>query len=381
MTTLRRRHPRPYLIKLGAWREETGAATMIMTLILLLVSTLIILFAANVTILQNQAATNLSRSNQAFEAAQAGLEYGINYLNKKSATILANPSNGYLQPYSDIYTTNVMQANNSKFTVTYSNPIANNYQVIKITSTGTNDDGTATDTISQIVKFGSMLLNAPTIPLGSKGNIALANSSQIVNNYLNKTILSASNVTLSGWATTVIDSGVSSTPGNIASDITQNNAVINNISPTDLFSSYFGLSQTLFKNNVANYFSSNVDRNYNSVLQGLAGTSIWIEQTGGTANINGILTVGSTTSPVIMIINGNNNFSGFVVIYGFVYINGNNTTSAGASVLIVGGLATTGNISGPGSLQVFYSPTVLNTLQNQSGMQYYAKIPGSWKDF
>jgi hypothetical protein len=69
------------------------------------------------------------------------------------------------------------------------------------------------------------------------------------------------------------------------------------------------------------------------------------------------------------------------LIFGFVYLNGTTNFASDAYVAIVGGLATTGTVSGPGTLQVYYSPSVLSTLQNQTGMHYYAKIPGSWRDF
>lgn len=359
-----------------------GAATLLMSLILIMVSTIVIIFAANYGLLADKAITNITRSNQAFEAAQAGLEFGINYLNKRSSTILSSTSNGYINSYSDSSTSNVTLANNSKYTITYSNPVAYNYTIIKITSTGTSDDGTATKTVSQLVKFGSMLLNAPTKPLFAKGSVAMGSGSQVENDYSNYTIDSASTVTLSGTASTVLASGISSTAGNLRSDITQNNATLGALSSADYFVSYFGLPDSMIKSSVGNYYSNTTDTSYRTQVSGKTGTSIWIDQSSGTsAIINGFVVVGSSSDPVLMIINGNNIFTGFVLIYGFVYVNGTNTIASGANVQIIGGLSSTGSISGPGAFQVYYSPSVLSNLQSQSSMRYYAKIPGSWKDF
>src|SRR3990167_4614051 len=148
---------RAFIAKLVMPGDQSGATTLIMTLVLLMLSTLIILFAAQYGRLQDKAISNINRSHQAFEAAQAGLEYGVNYLNKFSTAILANPVSGYIPAYSDSNTNNVALANNSRYTITYSNPVAFNYKLIKISSTGTSDDGTSTRTVSQLVKFGSML--------------------------------------------------------------------------------------------------------------------------------------------------------------------------------------------------------------------------------
>lgn len=377
-----RSHIKKALARLFSHGEKSGAATLVMTVVLMMLSTLIILFAAEYGALQDKALSNVTRNNQAFEAAQAGLEYGINYLNKNSSTILANPVNGYIPSYSDSHTANVSLPNNSSFTITYSNPVANNYTLIKISSTGTSDDGSSTHTVSQLVKFGSMLLNKPSEPLDIKGSATFTGNSQISNSSGNTTIKSGSTVTLTGSATTAPSSGPGSSPGNIGSDIIQNNSTLSNMSASDLFSTYFGLSQSLVKSSIGNYYSNSTDTNYRSLISGKSGTSIWIDQTSGTATIGGsAVVIGSSSSPVLLVINGTNTFSGFVLIYGFVYINGNNTIASSSSISIIGGVASTGTIGGSGTIQIYYSPSVLSNLQSQSGMQYYAKVPGSWKDF
>lgn len=358
-----------------------GAATLVMALMLVFVSTIIIIFAANFGLMQDKVITNITRNNQAFEAAQAGLEYGVNYLNKRSATILFNPVSGYIQPYSDSNTSNVTLSNNSKYTITYSNPTAYNYKTIKISSTGISDDDTSTRTVSQLVQFGSTLLNIPTKPLFSKGSVSLAASSQIQNDYNNYTIDSASSVSLTDSSQTILNSGTSSTPALLKSDVTENNSILNDMSSADFFSSYFGLSDSLVKSSVGFYYENSTDTNYRTMLSGKTATSIWIDQTAGLATINGFSFIGSSSDPVLLIVNGNNVFTGFVIIYGFLFVNGTITTASGANINIIGGVSSTGDISGPGTFQVYYSPTVLNNLQTQRGMQYYAKIPGSWKDF
>lgn len=169
--------------------RERGAATLIITVILLLVSTLIIIFAANFSRMQERSIDNMVANNQAFAAAEAGLEFGIVYLSQNSVTILANPVSGFIAPYSNASTTDITLANNSKFTVVYTNPIANNYDLVLITSTGVSANNASTRVVSQRVQFGSILVSPSTTPLVVQGNLTLSGDSNITNTANNNTIL------------------------------------------------------------------------------------------------------------------------------------------------------------------------------------------------
>lgn len=360
---------------------QKGAAVLVFALIMVTISTLVILFAGSFGMMQTKSTANMTRSTQAFEAAQAGLEYAINYLNQNNGTILASPVSGYIPAYSDSNTTNVTLANNAKYTFTYSNPTAYDYTTILITSVGTSDDDSATRTVSQLVQFGSLLVNVPSIPLIGQGQISLSGNSEIINTHSSQTVTSGSTVGLSGSASTILNSGVSSTAGSIQSDIIQNDAGISSLSSSDFFGSFFGMAPDLLKGSVANYYSNSSNTNYQGTLAGMTGTSIWIDQTGGTASLNGNATIGTAANPVLLIVNGDLTVSGNVTIYGYVFILGNATTDFTGNLTIVGSVGTTGNLNATGSIQVVYSPTTLDNLQNNSSMRYYAKIPGSWKDY
>lgn len=362
-------------------KSGKGAATLVFTLVLITLTSLIIIFAANYAILGSKSSTNINRNAQAFEAAVAGMEFGINYLNQNNSAILASPSGGYIQPFSNSSTTNVTLANNSKYSITYTNPTANDYTIINITSVGTSDDDSATHTVSQLVKYGSTLLNAPLNPLIAKSNVSLSGNSQIINTYNTSTIVSGGSTAINGSASTVLNSGTSSTAGNIQSDIQGNTLALSGMTNDDFFATNFGVAPSSVKSSAIHYFENSTNTNYQSSLDGLSGTSIWIEQTGGEASLNGSVTIGSPSDPVLLIINGDVNFSGNVTIYGFVFIYGSSETDLTGNVTIVGGIATTGALDATGSIQVVYSPSVLSNLQNQSSMRYYAKIPGSWRDF
>lgn len=363
-------------------KKHQGAATLIITVILLLLSTLIMFFAANYGILQEKSIANVNRHYQAFEAADAGLEFGINYLQKNWATILAGPVSGFITPYSDASTTNITLTNGSKFSVVYTNPTANNYNIIKITSTGVSSDGTSTYVVSQLVRDGSILFSPATVPLVTQGDLNVAGNSEIKNTFNSSTIMSGGAVAFSGSSQTTLTSGKSSSSSSIKSDVQANNTALSNLSLTDFFATYFGSTSTQIQNKMAHTYSNSGSTNYSSTLNGMTGTTIWIDQTGGTATINGSTTIGSAANPVLLIVNGNLALSGNLTIYGYIFTFGTNTIdSITGNVNITGALVTAGELNITGSTVLSYNPSVITNLQNLPATKYYAKVPGSWRDF
>lgn len=362
--------------------KAQGAAALIMTVILIVISTLIMIFAANFGMMQEKTTANVNRNNEAYEAAEAGLEFGINYLKVNETTILAGPVAGFIPPYSDSNTTNVTLANGSQFSVVYTNPVANDLTLIQITSTGRNSEGSSTRVVSQLVKYGSVLFSPANSPIVSQGQVSMTGNANITNTEFDTTIQSASSVSLSGSAQTILNSGVSSTSTAQASDIQSNNTSLGNMTQSDFFATYFGDTSAAVKNKMQHVYTNNTNTNYSSQLNGMNGTSIWIDQTGGTATINGNTTIGTAENPVLLIVNGSLSVSGNLTIYGYIFVFGENIIdSFSGNVSIHGAIASTVNLSMSGNIEVTYNSSVINNLQGLSSMRYYAKVPGSWKDF
>lgn len=364
-------------------KKNRGAATLITTVILLVTGTLIVIFAANQGRLLDNITANQIRNSQAIQAAQAGLEFGINYLQVNSATILANPVGGYIPAYSSTSTQNVSLTNGSSFSISYTNPVASNYNLINISSTGKSADGTAQRTLQQRVQFGSILSQPPTLPIVTKGSLAMSGNAVITNTSNTSTIESGGGVTFNGNSQTVLSSGTSSNSSSTKSDVQQNVSSINNMSQSDFFATYFGNQSSVVQSNMAHVYTNSTNTNYSSTLNGMNGTSIWINQTGGTASISGSTTIGTSASPVLLIINGSANISGNVVINGFVFIIGpaTATTDISGNVAITGGIVSTDNFNISGNTSIAYNPNVISALQKTSALSYFAKVPGSWKDF
>lgn len=361
-------------------QKVRGVATLLITLILLLTLTLIVLFAGQFSFFQEKMIANQYKNNQAFQAAEAGLEFAIPYLQLNSTVILANKVNGFLTAYADANTQNVTLANGSKYTIVYSNPTANNYDVLKITVTGVSEDNTATRTVSQYVMRGSILANVPTHPLMIQGNVSMIGNSNIINTVTSKTIQSGSTVNIQGSSQTTVQTGVGSTPGNIRSDVVQNDNSLSTMSPSDFFAKFFGMNGDTVKKNAAFTYTNSQDTNYGDLLAGKLASIIWIDQTGGTAKITGNVEIGSPSKPVVMIVNGNLDLAGSVKIYGFVYqMGGTTATDITGTIDIIGGFATSGSMNMAGNTTLNYNTGIFSNIQNT--LTYYAKVPGTWKDF
>lgn len=363
--------------------RHDGGATFLTAIILLVVSTMIVIFAADIGNLKTKAVANQERAKQAYSAAAAGMEYGIVYLNTNYTTITASPSSGYIN-YTTGAITNVTLANGARYSITYTNPVANNYDLIRITSAGSSSDGLATRTIRQVVRSRSIVTDYGNNPLLTKGNVSLSGSTEIENHETSETIQSGGTTTISGSALTDVGGGGGSSAGSIGPDITQNDTTLSGMSNSDLFKSYFGTTDmTTVKAMATNSYSNSSNTNYSSTLNGMTGKFIWIDQTGGTtATINGSTTIGSSSNPVLMVINGNFSVSGNVTIYGFIYIIGSSgIDSITGNVNIIGGMVSTGNITMTGSTHLTYDTTVLNNMQTNTSRSSFAKVPGSWVDF
>lgn len=67
--------------------KQQGFAILAMAIMLLMVITIVAIYSSKVVVREHQLDRNVYRSGQAFEAAQAGLDYALVYLNKHKDSI------------------------------------------------------------------------------------------------------------------------------------------------------------------------------------------------------------------------------------------------------------------------------------------------------
>lgn len=334
-------------------KGQKGAAILIITVILLTVALLGMVYLASEGVFQQKTAANQTANTQAFEAAEAGVEFGLLYLNANTSTILASASGGYINyGPGDSNITNITLTNNSKYSIVYTNPTQNNYNILTITSSGVGPDGASTRAVrEQVIRSTSSLSTATTI-----GNI----SSKGVGG--NITGISA------------ISSGGTADPAAVASGtITSNDSTLSSMTGDQLFMSIFGVSKATMQSQ-STYYSNGSHVPWAS----LSGIN-WINSN---VTLASNTTSGSVASPIVLIINGNLTMagSGTPTINGIVYVIG--TASLAGTSVINGLLFSEGGINFFGTSNLDFNSTIANNLLGSGSIIVsYLGIPGSWKDY
>jgi len=213
----------------------------------------------------------------------------------------------------------------------------------------------------------------PAVVVG--GNLSIANNTIIQNgsataqsnNFSGSTLISGGPTSINDSAITQINSSsglvTSSNSGGLAGDVMANAA----ITPSAMFALFFNQSESAVQ--------ASANQSYNSSnINGAVGQTIWIT---GAFNLTSSTTIGSPSSPVILIVNGNVALSGNVIIYGFLYVAGGNGLTTNSTTSIIGGLAVEGAANLNGNTTVSYNSAILsqlNTLNSSSNKGYNSSL-------
>ena len=399
--------------------HQRGVATLVISMIILVTITFITLYTAKTVLMEQKISTNEYRSRMAFEAAEAGAEMAVSYINngrdQDGDTLL--PGN---LPGSDddefLFDSNSDGANDTniltlpgggRVVVSLVNADVGDIIATDITSQGWSDDGAATRTINQTVALVDPLPNTPENPLTTQGTVVIGGSATVHNPEGNSTIWSGGDVDLganNSTATEIADPGSANYPDCLGDsvnpcdliqasdryvaslDIIEYDSSLANLSPSDFFRNFFGTSPEVYRETrVTMDIDIAAGDNINDIH--LANKEvIWVE---GNVTISG-LTVGCAQAmtgnnicpaadmePSILIINGDLTLQGGPQFYGIVYVAGN-VTIVGNSTM-VGAVVTQGAATNTtGSLDVWYNSDLLAQL---SDVGPPAGGGGSWRDF
>lgn len=368
------------------YRTSQGAAVLLTMAALLFVCSLVVLTGAKSIKANTMVVRNQLHEDQAFEAAEAGIEYGLVHLKENRSAILVDDDenggsgDGYIDAYATALTQNVDNGNGTNYSIVYSNPTANDFDITLLTVTGTSDGGNVTKIINQQAIRIPYLQILPPAGLISHDDISLGGNVTVTNTTTGTTIWSGGRVQLSGSASTDGGNGVSSDRRTTDSDIVQNDRQLSSLTGDEFFQAMLGTDKATAEANadiILNYSSS---QNLSSVLDPDSnnGKAIWVNQTGGTARFSGNATIGTQDEPVVLIINGDFKANGTTDIWGVVYITQDWHNTGGGTLTIHGAVIVEGAFSGTGTPNVIYDAL---TLQNTREIAEFARIPGSWRDF
>jgi hypothetical protein len=394
--------------------HQRGFATLLTSLIILVGITLITLFTARTTLMEQRMSANHYRSSQAYAAAYAAYSYGLSYFNQGGF----DQNNDGVIDYTQAapYSLNLTSANSTQTSATlyFDNNVSNcsasppNFSQGKLVGEGLSDDGKGRHTINQCVTTLDILRGGgPEQPLISRSSVSLTGNASVINRYGNTTIWSGDPVILGNSnsiktyirdagtplsaATTVLESTdsteatqiISSSNLGIGLDIIESDPALSGLTADDFFDNTFVLSRdqikTLAQNAGQLFPASDI-----ADTDGLTGL-IWIE---GDSSLPGG-DIGTRAQPAIVIFNGNAQITGNPTIHGLVYVCGQLKVSG--TVSVVGAAVIEGDPSlvpagqnpviGNGSLNQVFAPSLLQNDDKPPLVGLTVAVSGTWKDW
>lgn len=402
--------------------KEHGVSTLFITLILLLLSSLVVFYTARNAINEQRLSANEVRTKQAHDAASAGLDYALAYFAKglninafpTGAQLYSNTSRpSYYQSafcslatYGAIGTNPPVCPTDHGSALTCTAPTTTELRTPVVVSCGWSDDDKA---VIRMVAKGAgtpSLAGSITAPVVTSGVSNLLTGGASVLNYFNDLTVWAGgmvpiqsntgktfvrNLSTDPSATSPDFRNTGNSPGcnnppshytcstdgnNLGPDVIVNDTALSSLTPSDFFANFMGKEPVPYRDTVATY---KVD--LNNTLTGEDSTSIgsitgktdsviWVE-----GNASGLGDIGTADHPVVLVVNGDLNFTASPVINGMVFVTGQVTGNGTPTIygsLIAGSANLTGNA------KIIFDPNVLG---NARRLGKAAMVPGSWRDW
>jgi Tfp pilus assembly protein PilX len=160
-----------------------------------------------------------------------------------------------------------------------------------------------------------------------------------------------------------------------------NDAALAALTPERFFAAWFGLDKTGWKSQptvktlacTGNCTAALAD----AVANAGGNPMIWI---GGDVVVDGPIALGTADHPVLLVVDGNMQFNGAVRLHGVLYGASMRWDNAAAgSALLRGALITEGDVTGNAAPDLFYDAALLAVLKGSAGS--FARVNGSWRDF
>jgi len=159
------------------------------------------------------------------------------------------------------------------------------------------------------------------------------------------------------------------------SSILEKDTSLASLTPDGFFQSFFGLSKPLWKQQPG-VRTLRCDASCDEALSAAVVSGarmVWIE---GDARITTDLVLGSRERPIVIVVGGQLTFEGNVTLHGLAYAQGLVWTHGGT---LRGAAISESNALGHGVMDFVRDAAVLDALHNDLGS--VSRLPGSWKDF
>ena len=385
-------------------RRQRGVAALIVTLALFVAMVLGALFVNRNLLVEQNSARNHERAAQAFEAAEAGLEWALAQLNNPQrldgdcAMLAASGSQSFRTRHLQIDT------RTGRITPTACLPIApgavatpgftvefvgtERPGVVRIVSTGCSradnhlcaiDDNLRSDAIARVevkVALVPALRTPPAAALTVRGSVATMAAFGAHNADPESGIAIHAGGTIAAPAahlTAPAGSGLSEA-------LLPNDAKLAERTAARFFASHFGIGQTDWSTQPG---VTRIDCRVDcaaSVLRAIdaAGASplVWAD---GDLALDGPIRIGTPEQPVVLVVSGTARLTGAVQFHGVLHAAAVSWNTPAAGAFLRGALLSEAGYGGDGTPALVYDRSVLATLQHASGS--FVRVGGSWRDF
>jgi hypothetical protein len=357
--------------------RENGAATLAITMILLFSLSLITIYSARVSVVEQRITANEYRARQAFEAAQAGLEQGVANLNDRviRKQILTDVNDDGLIDEQPLNLTSSILTNDASYAISYRNhEWPNQFRLIELDVTGSSDDGSSSAVLMQAMHIMPLLLVPPQASVTARNNVTSDGTIEVINTETDKSIMAGGTINLSAGS-----HATTSTEGN--SGIEEHSAELQDLAaPDTFFEHFFGMHQATVINQtihlICNESACNDQDGQQIEPDDFPGENIWIT---GDATVDS--DIGTEDLPVVLIVDGNLVLEEDISIQGLVYITENGHMLYASDTGFINGAMIVANddFLVSGNLTIHYNEDVL--VPPRGGNGPFVAIAGTWRDF
>lgn len=166
----------------------------------------------------------------------------------------------------------------------------------------------------------------------------------------------------------------------LATALASNDGSLASLSADQFFASYFGVARSAWKRQPAVTRLAGGGDLSADVVAAVATTAdaalLWID---GDMTLTGPLTLGSADRPVLIVVDGQATLVGAVALHGMVYSHAMAWNSTGGGAFLRGAAIAETGYSGDGAPALHYDTQVLARLTGDSGS--FVRVGGSWRDF
>jgi Tfp pilus assembly protein PilX len=375
--------------------RQTGAATILIAIFLLLTMTVLVIFTANTAVLEQRMSANEVRAKTAAAAAQAGLERALGYLqsggNSVSTTFSENGDSVFRARFVAVGTPLVECPVNPNAVLSLPPPA--NTRNLLVYSCGWSDDLSARKMASVQVRAGPALARSPSFPLVARGAVNTNGRARVFNFFEDMTIWTGSDVNITGNpGNTFVRNPLLTTAPNpadplpaepancgihtnyvcttdmnkIGGDVLDNDVSLGNLTRAEYFEQFMGLPKADFRNFAIERDTSN--------LSDIAGQVTWIE-----GDVTSLPTpLGSRDNPVVLVVNGDLTLAGNNVFHGVLYVTGDLITRG--TPRFYGSTIVEGQLNAASGTPYFiYDPEAKRIAREETGRR--TGLSGTWRDW